>query len=80
MTFNHHFDYSWLLSELGVCGTKFNMASFLPDKLSFSGQEGEDFNKFLCKVELYCAAFGLSEKNEEKCMVSHLGHFNFDNF
>ena len=45
------------------------MASFLPDKLSFSSQEGEDFDKFLCKVELYCVAFGLSEKNEEKCAI-----------
>ena len=59
----------WLSSELSVCSTEFNMAFFLPDKLSFSGQEGEDFDKFLCKVELYCVAFGLSEKNEEKCAI-----------
>ena len=45
------------------------MVSFLANKLSFFSQESEDFDKVLCKVELYCVVFGLSEKNEEKCVI-----------
>ena len=35
----------------------------------FSGVENEDFDKFLCKVELYCIALDLSVKEVEKCAV-----------
>ena len=46
------------------------MAVFaVPDKLSFSGKEGEDLEKFLSKVEMYCIAFGLAEKEEQQCAV-----------
>ena len=46
------------------------MAAFtVPDKLSFSGKEGEDLEKFLSKVEMYCIALGLAEIEEEQCAV-----------
>ena len=46
------------------------MAAFAaPDKLSFSGKEIEDLEKFLSKVEMYCIALGLAEKEEQQCAV-----------